>query len=139
MTHERMTREDQIEGTSNRRFGLTFAGIFLLFALWPLVRNRPVRSWALVVAILFFAAALLAPRSLDLLNRVWFAIGMMLHRVAHPAVMALLFFATITPLGLLMRTLGKDPLRLRCDPSASTYWIDRRPPGPAPNTMIRQF
>ncbi len=138
-THERMAREDDVQGSSNRAFGLTFAGVFLLIACWPLVRGRPVRWWALVVAVLFFAAALLAPRTLHLLNRLWFAIGMVLHRIAHPVVMALLFFTTITPLAVLMRALGKDPLRLRRDLSASTYWIDRRPPGPAPNTMIRQF
>ena len=138
-THERIAREDNIQGSSNRAFGLTFAGVFLLIACWPLVRGRSLRSWAVVVAVLFFVAALLAPRTLHLLNRLWFAIGMLLHRIAHPVVMALLFFTTITPLAVLMRALGKDPLRLRRDPSAPSYWIDRRPPGPAPNTMIRQF
>jgi hypothetical protein len=38
-----------------------------------------------------------------------------------------------------MRALGKDPLRLRRDPEAKTYWIDREPPGPAPETMTEQF
>jgi len=138
-THERMAREEKIHNSSDRAFGLTFAGVFLLLACWPLVRGRPVRWWALAFSVLFLALALVAPRALHVFNRIWFAIGMLLHRLAHPVVMALLFFTTITPLAVLMRALGKDPLRLRRDPSAPSYWIDRRPPGPAPNTMIRQF
>jgi hypothetical protein len=37
------------------------------------------------------------------------------------------------------RWLGKDPLRLRLDRDAVTYWIERNPPGPPPDTMPRQF
>jgi hypothetical protein len=53
--------------------------------------------------------------------------------------MALFFYTTVTPTALVLRLLGKDLLRLRIDHSAQTYWIVRRPPGPAPDTMRRQF
>jgi hypothetical protein len=53
--------------------------------------------------------------------------------------MALLFFSTITPIGLLMRLTGKDSLRLRRDPAAASYWIAREPPGPPPEGMRNQF
>jgi len=49
------------------------------------------------------------------------------------------YFTTVTPIGLLLRALGKDPLRLRFDGTAESYWIDRRPPGPAGHTMSKQF
>jgi hypothetical protein len=54
-------------------------------------------------------------------------------------VMGLLFYLTVTPTGLLMRLFRKDPLRLRFDPEAKSYWIERQPPGPAPETMRHQF
>jgi hypothetical protein len=38
-----------------------------------------------------------------------------------------------------MRLLGKDPLRLEWDASARTYWVERTPPGPAPETFVDQF
>ena len=53
--------------------------------------------------------------------------------------MGLLFYLVVTPTGLVMRMLGKDLLRLRFDPQAKSYWIERRPPGPAPETMKDQF
>ena len=56
-----------------------------------------------------------------------------------PLVLALLFYCTVTPIGLLMRAAGKDPLRMRKAPSATSYWISREPPGPAPDTMRNQF
>jgi hypothetical protein len=53
--------------------------------------------------------------------------------------MGLVFYTTVTPIGLARRLLGKDPLRRRFDRDAVTYWIERDPPGPAPDTMTRQF
>jgi hypothetical protein len=38
-----------------------------------------------------------------------------------------------------MRALGKDVLKLRFDADASSYWIERSPPGPAPGGMKNQF
>jgi hypothetical protein len=56
-----------------------------------------------------------------------------------PIIMRLLFFGVVTPIGLAMRLTGRDPLRRRHDPSASSYWIVRRPPGPSSVSMRRQF
>jgi hypothetical protein len=53
--------------------------------------------------------------------------------------MTLLFYAIVTPVGLVMRLTGKDLLRLRIDATAQTYWIERHPPGPVPDTMRHQF
>jgi large-conductance mechanosensitive channel len=87
----------------------------------------------------FLALALAAPKTLAPLNRLWMKFGLLLHAVVNPVVMAFLFFSTVTPIALIMRALGQDPLRLKLDPAAKTYWIDRTPPGPAPDTMPRQF
>ena len=98
-----------------------------------------IRLWALIAAGVFAAAGLFAPALLWPLNRVWFLFGMALHKVVNPVVMGLLFYATITPMALVMRLMGKDPLRRRFDPAAKSYWIERRPAGPEPQSMRRQF
>jgi hypothetical protein len=56
-----------------------------------------------------------------------------------PVVLAVMFYLLVAPIGLLWRVLGKDPLRLRFDPRAASYWIERRPPGPEPETFTNQF
>jgi Saxitoxin biosynthesis operon protein SxtJ len=95
--------------------------------------------WTGGIAVLFFAAALLYPAALKPFNRVWLKFGLLLHKVVNPIVMALVFFGTVLPTGLIMRALGKDPLRLKWQPDANSYWIERRPPGPAPESMKDQF
>jgi hypothetical protein len=88
---------------------------------------------------MFLALALLRPRTLAPLNKLWLMLGLALHACISPVVMTLLFYTTVTPVGLLLRLLGKDVLRLRIDRAGPTYWIERQPPGPAPDTMRRQF
>ena len=66
-------------------------------------------------------------------------LGLVMFKVVNPVVLALIYGLTMVPIGLLMRLTGRDPLRLRIDPAAESYWIVREPPGPAPDTMINQF
>jgi hypothetical protein len=124
---------------SDRSFGLVFAVFFVIVALLPAVHGAPPRWWALGVAAAFAAAAFLVPRLLHPLNRLWFALGLLLHRVVNPVVMAVMFYGAMLPMALLLRWLGKDLLRLKREPESASYWIPREPPAPAPGSMSKQF
>jgi hypothetical protein len=137
--HEDLSREGEIKVGSDRSLGLVFAAVFVIVGLFPLWGGGAVRIWALGVAGVFAALALVAPRLLRPLNQAWFRFGQLLHKIVSPLIIGLLFFTTVTPTGLLMRLSGKDPLRLRFDPTAESYWIPREPPGPDPKTMRQQF
>jgi hypothetical protein len=63
----------------------------------------------------------------------------MMYKVVNPLVMGLMFYLCVAPIGIFMKLLGKDPLRLKYDRQVNSYWIERRPPGPAPETMRNQF
>jgi hypothetical protein len=93
----------------------------------------------LPLAAAFLLVALVYPRLLGPLNRLWLKVGLLLYKVMNPIVLGLLFFVTIMPIGLVMRAMGKDFLRLRLDSGAKSYWIDRTPPGPPPQSMRNQF
>ena len=138
-SHESFVRDEEVAGPPDRQFGLVFTVVFAVAALWPLLWGRPLRWWSAVVAAAFLAAALVAPQVLAPLNRVWLRIGLLLHKCVSPIVLGMVFFSTVTPIGVLFRLLGKDPLRLKFEPEASTYWIERRPPGPAGHTMRNQY
>lgn len=97
------------------------------------------RGWAVVVAAVVFLVALAFPRCLAPLNRIWHRLGLLLHACISPVILALVFYTTVTPIGLVRRLLGKDPLRLQADEGAATYWIECQPPGRGPDTMLRQF
>lgn len=139
MAHESLRRHEEVKGSSNRTLGLVFAAVFLIVAVLPVFFGGALRWWSIVIAAAFALAALLFPRTLTRLNRAWTRFGLLLHKIVSPIVLGFLFYIVVTPLGLLMRLLGKDPLRLRWDRQSSTYWIERTPPGPKPETLSDQF
>ncbi len=137
--HEDFGREDGPRPGSERGFGIVFAVVFTIIGVWPLMDGGPIRLWALAGAGVFLAAGLFLPVLLRPLNRLWFLFGLALHKVMSPLVMGLLFYLTVTPIALIMRMVGKDPLNRQFDARAKSYWVEREPPGPAPETMRQQF
>ncbi|HWR52057.1 MAG TPA: SxtJ family membrane protein [Bryobacteraceae bacterium] len=138
-THEDFTRKEEHKGPSDRSFGWVFVAFFALVGLWPMIWGRPMRPWALGLSAAIALITILRPGILHPFNRVWMAFGLLLARVTNPIVMALLFYLVFTPMALLLRLAGKDLLRLRREPQAASYWIERTPPGPKPETMAQQF
>lgn len=139
MAHEALRRDETAQPSSDRTFGLVFVVVFLALGLLPLLSHRGVRVWSLVVAGVLLLIALTAPAVLAPLNRLWMRFGALLHGIVSPLVLGVMFFGVITPMGLVMRALGKDPLRLRADAGAASYWVQRTPPGPARDSFKRQF
>ena len=139
MAHEDLNRDQDVEGSSNRIFGLVFAGVFFVIAGWPLFHGEALRWWASVVAVVFVLAALIKPTLLTRLNQLWMKLGMLLGKVVSPIALGILFYGVFTPIGTAIRLAGKDPLRLKFNPDADSYWISRDPPGPPPDSMTNQF
>jgi hypothetical protein len=138
--HEHTPRHtSQIQSSSDRSFGFVFAAVFLIIALYPLLHAAGIRIWAVAVSGVFLLLAALVPQVLAPANRLWTKFGMLLHHIVSPIALGILFFLVVTPTGLLMRLFGKDPLRLRFDPAADSYWIKRDPPGPAADSLNNQF
>jgi len=138
-THESYVRDEDVQRPPDRQFGVVFAVVFAIIAVWPLLRGHSVRWWSVGAAALFVALTALAPRALAPLNLLWFRLGLLLQREEVLFEQRGHLVQRVTPIGLVLRALGKTPLRLRFDPAAPTYWIDRRPPGPAGTTMPNQF
>ena len=138
-THEEFTNKHAVKGSSDRAFALVFAIFFALLGLAPLWKKQAVRPWALALALLFLAIGIFRPAWLHPLNQAWSKLGLLLGRIVSPIVMGLLFFLVVAPIALLFRLMGKDPLRLSFDSAVSSYWIERRPAGPSPETMSNQF
>lgn len=137
-THEDLHRRPEVKGGSDRSFGWVLLSFFLVLALVPLRHTRPVHRWALVLSGALLVVTLIQPALLHPLNLVWTRLGVLLGRLVTPVVLGLLFFVVITPIGWLMRRMGKQALRLHPDPEAGSYWIHRSPPAVA-QSMIHQF
>ena len=116
------------EQSSEKSFGVVFSIVFLIVALYPLINSAGLRIWALVVSIIFFLLAFLAPKILVLPNKLWFKFGLLIGSIVAPIVMAFVYFVTVLPTGLIMRLLGKDLLKQKLDKNAKSYWVKRSEP-----------
>lgn len=137
--HEHLVADDEGPLPSDRAVGLVFTTAATVIGLVPLLRGRHPRTWALAVAAALLVVVLARPRWLRPLNRAWMAFGLVANMIVTWALMALIFYGVITPLAWARRRLGHDPLRLRFEAPTTTYWLERRPPGPSTETMKNQF
>ena len=119
-----ISRHVSTEQSSEKSFGVVFSIVFLIVALYPLINSESLRIWALVVSIIFFLLAFLAPKILVLPNKLWFKFGLLIGSIVAPIVMAFVYFVTVLPTGLIMRILGKDLLKQKLVQNAKSYWIN---------------
>lgn len=139
-SHEFRAREEEtVKNSSERSFGIVFAAFFAILAALSWYSGGHRWPYYVAAGAAFLAVALTVPHILAPLNKVWAKFGLLLHMIISPLILALLFYIFITPIGFLMRLTGKDPMRRRFEPAAKSYWIDRDPPGPKPETFKNQF
>ena len=118
---------DNIKIGSNRSFGIVFFVVFLIIAIYPLIKGNELRLWSLIISIVFLFLGLVNSKILNPLNKLWFKFGIFLGKIISPLVMCIIFFLVVTPIGLLMRFLNKDLLNLRFN-NNSSYWIEKTEP-----------
>ena len=118
---------DEIKISSNRSFGIVFFIVFLLIALYPLLKGNDLRIWSLLISFIFLALGLINSKILTPLNKLWFKLGILLGNFIAPIIMGIIFFFVVTPTGIIMRLLKKDLLNLKYN-KKETYWIDKSGP-----------
>jgi len=118
---------DEIKISSNRSFGIVFFIVFLLIALYPLLKGNDLRIWSLVISFIFLALGSINSKILTPLNRLWFKFGLLLGRFISPLIMGIIFFIVVTPTGIIMRLFKKDLLNLKYNKKES-YWINKSGP-----------
>ena len=118
---------DNVKISSNRSFGIVFFVVFLLIALYPLTNNEEIRIWSAIISLIFLVLGLLNSKILAPFNRIWFKFGIILGKIISPLVMGIIFFLVVTPIGIIMRSLGKDLLNLKYNKD-NTYWTEKSGP-----------
>tara|TARA_B100000686_G_scaffold97029_1_gene103823 strand:- start:397 stop:783 length:387 start_codon:yes stop_codon:yes gene_type:complete len=115
---------DKIKLPSNRNFGLVFFIIFFIIGLWPILNQNEFRYWAFFISLIFLILAILNSKILTPLNKIWLYFGIALGKLVSPIVMGFIFFLVVTPIGIIMRLLGKDILNLK-KKNKGSYWINK--------------
>ena len=118
---------DDVKINSNRSFGIVFFVVFLLIALYPFTFGGEIRLWSLIISLIFLILGLFNSTILSPLNKIWFKFGLFLGKIVSPLIMGIIFFLVVTPIGFIMRLLGKDVLNLKYNKNKS-YWIEKNGP-----------
>jgi hypothetical protein len=119
---------NSIKISSNRSFGIVFFIVFLFISLYPITYSEDIRIWSLIISFIFIILGLLNSKILTPLNKLWFKFGVILGKIISPIIMGIIFFLVVTPIGLIMKVLGKDLLRLKYNKKDNTYWIEKNGP-----------
>ena len=110
--------------SSSKSFGYLFFGIFLVLAIWVYVKNQNLNYWFIGTSAVFLVLTLIKSKLLDVLNDLWIKFGELLGKIIAPIVMSIVFFLIVTPIGLILKIVKKDLLKLRFNNDKS-YWIEK--------------
>jgi hypothetical protein len=111
-----------IQLPTDQNFGAFVACIFGLIAAYGFWTGRPFLGLSAVfLAALFIFLTIVAPHALRPLNKLWMRFGRLLGRLISPIILGAIFFLIFTPIGLIMRLVGRDELRLKRRATA-THW-----------------
>ena len=112
--------------STNKSFGILFFIVFLIFGLWPLKNGENLNYYFIIFSGIFLLLGLLNSKLLSPLNKIWIKFGEILGIIIAPIIMALVYFAILTPVSLVIRVFGKDLLGLKFINKQQTYWINRK-------------
>ena len=117
-----------LDKTGLRKFGLMMASIIaVLFGLLlPWIFDLSFPLWPWIVAGVLAAWSLVAPASLNWLYIGWMRFGLLLNKITTPIIMGLVFFIVVTPMSLIMKLLGRDPMQRKLSKQVDTYRIPSR-------------
>jgi len=119
--------KETIQIGSNKSFGIVFFVVFLLISLYPLTYVGEIKLWSLIISFIFLILGLLNSKILAPLNKIWFKFGILLGKIVSPLIMGAIFFLVVTPVGIILRLMGKDVLNLKYNKNKS-YWIENNSP-----------
>jgi len=122
-----------------RRFGLTVASGLTLIGLLSWYRGHtsvPTVLWT--IATVLFLFGLIAPNLLVPIQRVWMGLAIALGWVNTRIILSLLFYAVITPTGVVMRFF-RDPLDRRLGDGRNSYWVKKDSKPFDPKSYENQF
>lgn len=124
---------------SDKKFGLFFAAIFFVGFGYSFYRNFQLLAvFSGLASVGFFGLATCLPHTLRPLNLLWYRLGNLLGLIVSPLVLGIIFFVLLTPLAVLLRLAGRDALALKKF-DRNSYWVNRDPVGPDPESFKDQF
>lgn len=110
-----------------RQFGTTVGIILALLGGLLLFRGKVYYFYFLFFGVVLLCLGLVAPILLKPVQKIWMTLAVSIGWVMTRAILSLLFYLVVTPIGVLVKMIGKDSLDLKFDRNVNSYWIAREP------------
>lgn len=123
-----INKHEELKVGSEKSFGIVFAIVFFVIALYPLLASEDIHVWALIMSFICIALAYFLPGMLSVPNKLWFKLGLLLGSIITPIVMSIIYFVSVMPTGIIVKLLGKDLLNQHFDRNKKSYWMERDKP-----------
>ncbi len=119
-------QNDQATNKELRQFGLVVGGVFSVIGLWPVVfRGESLRLWAMILGSLLIVLGAIVPQCLKQVYRGWMKIGHVLGSINTRIILGIVYYLLVTPMGIIMRLMGKDPMHRALGENVDTYRVVR--------------
>ena len=123
-----------------KQFGFVFAGILLVAGTINFFKGRVVWYTSFFsLGLVAISLALVTPKSLKpvyiIFTKIAHAIGWFNTRL----ILILIYFVIVTPMAILLKISGKDPLNRKIDKNEKSCWIKRPITRPAKESLEKQF
>lgn len=120
--------QNEVTRKELRSFGLLVGGIFAVIGFWPVVfYGAGIRWWALVAAAVLIIPALAFPHRLSWVHKQWMSLGHIMGWINTRIILGAVFYLVVTPIGIIRRLLGKDPMGKRLRADMESYRVVRKP------------
>ena len=117
-------KSNKIKLPSNRIFGFFFGIVFLILGVF-FFEKKIISYFFLFLSIVFIFLGFLNSEKLKLFNFLWIKLGLTLGAIIAPIAIGFVYYFLISPISLLMRLVGQDPLKIKNKKKVKSYWIKR--------------
>ena len=112
----------KVKQGSEFSFGLTFSLVFAIIAFYTFYFHNNNPLLLIIASITLLLISIIYPKLLYVPNKIWLKFGMILGLIVSPIIMFIIYFFVITPIGLMMKILGKDLLNQKINIQKKSYW-----------------
>jgi hypothetical protein len=122
-----------------REFGLVVGGVLLALGSVMIMRGKPLAPYFMGLGFVLIPMGLAAPKALIPLQKIWMAFAVIMGFVMSRVVLTILYYMVVTPIGLIMKMLGKDILDEHIDKRSPSYWKELPKEAKAKESYEKQF
>lgn len=123
-----------------KQFGLVLSGLLAVFGITHYARHHIILSeWFFGIGLALLFVSMFIPKALKPIYNVFLKVAHAIGWFNTRLILIFIYFIILTPIGLLMRLFGRNPLKRNIEKNAPTYWIKRPMSKAAKKDLEKQF